>query len=83
MNTYTLWSIHLLHSGDSVNNSHCHTMNEKTNTLFYAMVKVLLNYNDGNGDFYAARANMLKAGSLKQQVSCWLKLSAVQLSDVM
>jgi hypothetical protein len=46
-------------NGDSVNKSHCYAIGEQTNARFYAAVKVLLDYNNGNGVFYVVRAEML------------------------
>jgi hypothetical protein len=54
-----LWRKNPLLSGDSVNNSRCYAIGKYTNTCFYAMVKVLLEYNDGNGVFYVVHAEML------------------------
>jgi hypothetical protein len=40
-------------------NSRCYAIGEDTNNRFLEMVKVLLDYNKGNGVFYAARFEML------------------------
>jgi hypothetical protein len=56
---FIFWHIDPLLSGDSVNNSRCNTIGEKVNTRFYAMVEVLLDYNNGSGVFDVVRAEML------------------------
>jgi hypothetical protein len=39
--------------------SRCYAVGGQTNNRFYATVEVLLNYNNRNGIFYVARAEML------------------------